>query len=123
MNVTVQVEGLDELRRALKQADSNLVKELRKGLTDAAKLVVAEAKSRAAKGPTGDMSRQIKPSVQGTTARVRATAAHRGFNYPVRHEFGDYKQPFLEPALQAKRGAVEDKIDDVVGRVIQSAGL
>lgn len=122
----VEIRGLKELQRDLRRADAELPKALREGFKDVGKMVADEAKSIAeGKGLvlTGRLVKSIRPSVRGTTAVIRATAQQRGFNYPVRYEFGDRKRPFLVPAVSRKEGQVVADLEEVVNRVLKEANL
>lgn len=123
----IVVEGLDELRRDLRRADADLSKQLRQGLKGVADIVTEEAKSKAASvartHPTGDMESKIRPKVRGTSAIIEAYAAHRGFNYPVRFEFGDYGRPFLEPAIESREGEIVEGFEEMVQDVLRRANL
>lgn len=122
----VEIKGLKELQRDLRRADAGLPKALREGFKDVGKMVAKEAQSIAeGKGLvlTGRLVRSIRPSVRGMTAVIRATAQQRGFNYPVRYEFGDRKRPFLVPAVSRKEGQVVTDLEEVVNRVLKEANL
>lgn len=122
----VQITGLKELQRDLKRADADLPKQLRAAFKEVGRTVADEAKRIAeARGLvlTGRLVRSIRPSVRGTTAVIRDTAQQRGFNYPVRYEFGDRKRPFLVPAVQRKEGEVVRDLEDAVNDVLRGANL
>lgn len=123
MNTTIRVEGLRETTAALGRLDPELRKGMRKELRGIGRLVSDEARSIAGGfAQTGDTRRGVKPTVRGTTAIVRSTASHRGFNYPRRLEFetGGRGRPHLAPALDRKRGQVVERIEELVDRVIDS---
>lgn len=125
-SVGVKVTGLKELQRDLRRADAALPKALRAGFKEVGQTVAEEAKRIAeAEGLvlTGRLVRSIRPSVRGTTAVIRATARQRGFNYPVRYEFGDRKRPFLVPAVQRKEGEIVRDLEEVINRVLSQANL
>lgn len=109
MGTLIRVEGFEQIPPIFKRMEAELKKEVRTGLRDIAKLVAAEAKEIAVREDiqqSGDFIRSIKPSVRGASANVRIAAVHRGFNYPVRFEYGDYKRPVLKPAVEAKTPAI-----------------
>lgn len=122
----VQITGLKELQRDLKRADAELPKQLRVAVKGIGQTVADEAK-RIAEGNglvlTGRLVRSIRPSVRGMTAVIRDTAKQRGFNYPVRYEFGDRKRPFLVPAVQRKEGEIVRDLEEVINRVLSGANL
>lgn len=122
----VQITGLKELQRDLKRADAELPKQLRVAVKGIGQTVADEAK-RIAEGNglvlTGRLVRSIRPSVRGMTAVIRDTAKQRGFNYPVRYEFGDRRRPFLVPAVQRKEGEIVRDLEEVINRVLSGANL
>jgi hypothetical protein len=119
----VKVEGLNELIRALRKAQSSVAPMVTAELRKLATAVAEEAKRRAPGPRSGDLVRSIKPSVRIGRAEVRTSATHRGYIYPGRLEYGDLNLPFLGPAIEAKRGEIESGIENVIDRVVDSSGL
>jgi hypothetical protein len=126
MNATVRVTGLRELQRSLKKADSDLYPRVREELKAIGEIVAAEARSGATGIGlvlTGRLVGSIKPKVRMKDVVVQATAKQRGFNYPVRYEFGDRNRPFLVPALAAKQGEIRRRLEGGVESLLRSASL
>lgn len=71
-HVKIEVHGLRELRRELRQAGQQFPKEMRQANIDAAELVVPEAKRRAPKGP-----HEGKPAIQPVVASIKAGGTQR----------------------------------------------
>lgn len=101
--------------------DKSLLAGVREGIKDAAQLVAREAQRRAPRGRTSRLVASIKPRVRGDVGLVVATASKRsprypaGFRYPRRIEFEDGgRQAFMAPALEAKRGAVERRLEHLL---------
>jgi hypothetical protein len=123
---TIKVEGLADLQRALKRADSGLYPAVRGGLSKVGQEVASEAQSIATGSGlvlTGRLVGSIKPVVRVRDVAIRASATQRGFNYPVRYEFGDRKRPFLVPAVEAKTGEIERGMENVVDLLLNASGL
>jgi hypothetical protein len=123
----VKVSGLNELRRDFRRVEKGLAGALRTELKELAGEVATAAQAIAlAKGlrKSGDHVKGIRPGVRGTTAVVRAIATHRGFNYPRRLEFeSGGKRAVLQPALQAKRAEVEERVERLVDRTLDRHNL
>jgi hypothetical protein len=131
----VLISGLSELVRGFSKLGSELRPSVREQLREIADEVATEAKSVASGQGlvrSGRLVGQIKPSVRGTSAYVRATARNRGFPYPAIYE-GTYKlkrpsggrtvRKFLEPALDAKQGEIEPRIERMLDRLAAGAGF
>lgn len=120
-----RVEGLDELRRALRRLPGDADKALQSHLKDAAEIVAAEARKRATVGsrpiPAGRRPRKrmkdtVVPFVRKAAGGVRVNAvAPGGFRYPGRQEYDPAQgHPFLRPALEAKAADVQRKMEGVL---------
>jgi hypothetical protein len=70
-SVALQVSGLKEFRRSLKQLDGDLPKALRIAMNRAAELVVEEARPGVPKA-SGAAARSIRPQSTGVAVRVTA---------------------------------------------------
>lgn len=122
----MRVEGLRELRRDLRKVSKELDGEVRDGLKDVVGIVVDESKriaERKGLRDTGKLIRGIKPSVTARSAKVVSTATRRGYRYPAVFEFGlNGNRAFMVPALEAKAGDVERKLEDVLEELFQDNG-
>lgn len=126
VNIGVRLEGLRELQAALRRADRELPKLVRRTLRSAARIVADDAKVRAPKR-SHRLERSIRPFARGNVAGVRVSARKvsrkypQGYNYPPRIEFGGRTggeaagpRAFLHPAFLAKRGEVIEKLEGVL---------
>lgn len=137
MATRIEVEGLEELRKALRKADKATRRELTKAIKGAAKIVADEAKRRArSKGlappgtsgrATGQLVRSIKPFAKRTTGGVRVMAQRDGFAYPVLYEYAGPgrvgPRPFVTSALEDKADDVAEHLEDELVRILRNAGL
>jgi len=134
----IDIQGLNAVRRTIKNMNPAIDKELRRGLKAAGDIVANQAKenARAAyeegfyrKGHhkrdpkdrrTGDLVKKIATAVtQRKGVEVRLKARHRGYNYPRRLEFEKGKTPFLRPALYMKRTEARREIWRAVDRALK----
>jgi hypothetical protein len=120
----VAVEGLAEFRRDLRRIDPVLVKGLREGIKDAARIVATEAEGRAPVGRTGLLKSKIRPRVKGDIGLVVALAKRKspkypsGYPYAKRIEYQDGGvRGFMRPALLAKQDEVIERLDQVLDDV------
>ncbi len=115
---TVRVKGLSELNRDFKKMDRDLSKELRKSLKEAAE-PVKDAAQELALTRIGNMPRS--PDWAGQ--RVGATA-RSVYIVPKRRRRGGSPRPNLANLLleQAMEPALEEKSDEVAGRVDRMLG-
>lgn len=137
----VQVEGVREVADALKAIDKGLVKELRKGMAEAAEIVAAEARSRVpSKSGRAASSIKAKGGNRGAGISFGGTKAPyypwldfggsvgRGHE-PGRAFSGAVKRPIVEggryvyPALAAKQDEVRGKVDDLLADLIRRHDL
>jgi len=129
----ISIEGLAAFRRDLKRIDPVLVKGVRVALKDAAEIVADEARRRAPVR-SGLTKGSVRSFTSGNKAGVRVNARRvsrgypAGYPYPKRIEFeGGGRRAFVGPALEAKRGEVvrrlEEVIDDVSGVWAGRGGL
>jgi hypothetical protein len=119
MHGTIQVKGLREFTRALKKADSGLVKAMKSELKEAMEPVRLEAESRGARyaqiGPY-----KIVPYGSGNVF------VRQGMNTVTgrRPDFGALQmRRVLIPALVSKEGEILEAFEDVVENVNRRAGL
>jgi len=122
----IETTGLAEARRMLVR----MYPEVRRAWTIAMKGIAREVAGTASEiaseeipKRSGDLLKGIKPSVRATTAMIRETAEHRGFNYPVRFEYGDYHKPFMVPAIERRRAWVIEQLEGLIQLVVKSANI
>lgn len=118
----IKVKGIKELRRGFAQMDKSLRRDLDRGLREAAEPVRDEAKRIAGEKGLHDTGKLIAGIRIATAARgrvvVRSTAQKRGYKYPARYEYGDGgKRAFLQPALEAKRREIEERLGEMLDRL------
>lgn len=125
---TIRVVGLQQLQSTLYKIDKGISGELRKELTDVARIVSDEAKTLAPKGETGVLRRSIRPKMKGgSTAIVEARRDYfRRYNYSLIIHFGSYgtrgkrgPTPFLYDALERKQTEVVRLLDERLRRFIE----
>lgn len=136
--IAVQVEGLAQLRAALRRMDPALNAGVREALKDASQIVAYEVKRRAPRGPSGRLHDSVRAFTSGNRAGVRVTAVKvspaypSGYPYPRRIEFegsggnraGSGARAFVRPAFDAKRDDVVRRFEYVLDDIaeIWSAG-
>jgi HK97 gp10 family phage protein len=134
-----EVVGLREFRRELKQAGQQFPKELRQANKEAAEIVTGDARRRAPRGPHlgGGRVRPIVASIRALASQGRGQIAVGGVSTPHGPvlEFGGTiprrgdtgartqvrAQPFLYPALAAKRDEVVEFYGNAVDRLMRRA--
>lgn len=139
----VTVEGLAELRKALKKlGDAESSTEVRKALKAAADIVAREAKTRVPSGGSGRAAGSIRPGTSGVKAFVAggkkdvpyygwldfgSRNPRRGNPRSVGPWAGSGKGPaqgrFLYPALEDKRADVVQYLQDALDSIVQEEGL
>lgn len=138
--VGVNVEGLEELSKALKQMDNGLDKELRKAGREVAKFVTADAKGAAA--GLGSTAAKSAPSLRASAGAAYAGVSLGGGGYPfaLGAEFGGRGRPttqqfqpwrgsgegagyFLYPTILRDQQRIEDEYGQALDDVIRKAGL
>jgi hypothetical protein len=135
----VEVEGLREFRRELRQAGQQWPKELRQANKDAAEIVAEDARRRAPRGPHlgGGRVRPIVSSIRALASQGRGQVAVGGASTPHGPvlEFGGTiprrgdtgartqvrAQPSLHPALAAKGDEVVEFYGEALDRVYRRA--
>lgn len=117
----VRIRGLRELTVALRAADRDLAKGLRKELREAAKIVALEARRR--------FSRYDQRSAMGMSPRVRSAGMavveqRRSRVTGKRPDYGalQMRKAFI-PALEAKRDEVEKHVEDMLDRLGSDNGF
>ena len=133
----VQVNGLPELSRALRNVDPALQRELRRMNLDIADFVASDARSAAI--AVGGVAAHVAPSIKKTAGAAWAGVAFGGAAYPMAGgaEFGAYRykqfQPwtgndenagyFVYPAIRRDADRIDTAAGDALDRMIQKAGL
>jgi hypothetical protein len=116
----VKVKGLRELVSALRKADKRLAKDLRKGLREAAVIVQRDAAERFASIDARSAA-GFRPRVRGPRAAVEQRLRRTTGQHP---DFGALQmRRALMPALDAKAGEVEKKLEDILDRLGNKAGF
>lgn len=129
----VEVRGIVELRKALRDIDKDLAKELGAGLAEAARIVADEARAHVPVR-TGRAAASIKVRKQQTGAALAVGGAKAGY-YPWL-DFGgkvgrrhSVRRPvipggrYIYPALRRKDAEVKAKVDEVLERMARLAGF
>lgn len=128
----VRVEGLNEVRRAIRQITDDLDREgARAGLKDLnqkAAEVVQKKTVAIVPRRTGRLADTLRASGTQKTARVRAGYNRQGYRYagPIHfgwHARGIYPQPFLYEALDARRNQVIAVYDEGINGLIKKYDL
>jgi hypothetical protein len=131
MPVRVQVDGLRELRRDLKQIDRTLPRKLNAEIKRGAEPMRAEA-ARLAPKRTGRLAASLKVGTSGSRVRIYsrrsgASVVHWGGRHPL---FGNrnrwYTQqpnPFITRAVAHQAGRLERDIAHAVEALMRNAGF
>ena len=124
----IEVQGLRELRRALKDAEGRSPKELQRANKRAAEIVAREAQHRAPRGPHqgGGRVQPITASIRAQATTGKAFVAFGGNRSPHAppYEFGGtlkrhasstrtrvQKRPFVYPAIEAEMDHVLEQYE------------
>jgi hypothetical protein len=129
----IQITGLRELNKALKQVDADLPKQTRLALNEGAAIVADEARSKVPRR-TGRAASTYRARSTRTAARVAIGGAKA--KYVPWLDFGGRTGPdksvhrqfiksgrYLFPALERKRPEVLAKLEKAVVAVVEGAGL
>lgn len=134
MRVGIKIEGLKELRKALRDADRELPKQLRRGFNEVAVMVADEAAQRVPV-QTGRLRDSIRPrstQTEGIVVMGRASVPYAGWI-----EFGGriaprgtvIERPFIRegryllPAAKDLEPAIRRETAKVLDRMADRAGL
>lgn len=129
--VSVEIEGLRELRAALRRMAPALTAGVREAIKDASQIVAYEAQRRSAVS-SGAQRASTRAFASGNRGGVRVMARRvsrsypSGYPYPRRNEFeGAGRRAFVAPALEAKKDEVVRRLGFVLDDVaeIWDAGL
>ena len=132
-DATIQVTGLKDLRKALRDVAKDAPKELSAGLAEASEIVASAARPKVP-ARTGRAAASIKVRKQSTGAALAVGGARAGY-FPWL-DFGgrtgkhkSVRRPFLRegryiyPTLRDKRPDVNAKVDEVLARLAVRAGF
>ncbi|MGH3370687.1 MAG: HK97 gp10 family phage protein [Nocardioidaceae bacterium] len=138
--VAVRVEGLSELRRALKELDTKAPTQIRKALNEGSKIVVDAARPTLPE-ISGNLAASLRPSSTQREGRVtmgRADVPYAGwveFGGKITHaghdHIGDHtlRRPFIKqgrylfPAAERKTDEVIEVCDREISELIARTGL
>lgn len=119
---TVRIEGAKELRKALKQIDSALPKEMTRIHREVAEPVADRAGMKVPRR-SGKLAGSLKPAGTTTAARVQAGSGSVPYAGPIHygwHERNIEPQPFLVSALEDSETKVLDIYDRLIEVLIES---
>jgi bacteriophage HK97-gp10 putative tail-component len=129
----IQVTGLRDLQKGLRQIDRDLPKELRKGLNEVAEVVITAARPLVPRR-TGRAQESMK--VRSTQRAAQIAVGGTVAPYFPWLDFGGrvgrakaVRRPFLKegryiyPTLKAKRPELNEKIDEMLRRLAEQAGF
>lgn len=120
VEVTFDIQGVEEFAAAMQRLDKALQERVRAWLYDWAQRVVAEAK-RIAPVHTGYLRSKIYAMAQQWVVEIGAGAAYSYFvEYGTRYMLA---HPFLYPAVQAFLPELETNIIGVIEQAKVEAGL
>jgi len=131
--ITVKMEGLDELSKALKKlADGLPPEQVEPILKQGAKTITDSMKQKAPKGPTGNLKKAIKvkklknnnyaqPAVYiAAVDRKKAPHAHLvEFGHGGPHPAPPY--PFFRPAVDENENKVYKDVEDGIKKLVERA--
>ena len=130
---TIEVTGIRELRKALKDVEADLPRELRDGLFEIATLVADAARVKVP-SVSGDAAGSIKARKQSAAASL-AVGGTKAPYFPWL-DFGgavgrnrSVKRPFLKegryvyPTLKEKRNVITEKVDALIKTLAVKAGF
>jgi hypothetical protein len=139
----VVVENFTQWRKAVKQLDAGLDKELKAGLKAIGSKVTTKAQAEAgAKGlvKTGELIRKISPSVTqkgvaivskakrpASNGKRKSRYAGKPFPYPMVYEYGgrgkSTSRAFLAPAVQKSSELIMSELEKVIETTASKAGF
>lgn len=129
----IEVVGVRDLQKALRQIDRDLPRELAAGLAEAAEIVAVHAR-RKVPVRSGAARGSIKPRKEQRGASL-AVGGNKAPYFPWLDWGGrvgrgrSQVRPFIPegryvyPSLREKRPAVEEKVDEVLARLATRAGF
>lgn len=99
----IQIDGLDNAERLIKQYSAQAAEKLHRGLVKGTRIVQNEARAECPVD-TGTLRRSIHGQVDGTDGVVGTNTEYAGYV-----EFGTYKmaaKPYLAPALKSHQSDI-----------------
>ena len=120
VEVTCNLEGVEEFEKALEKLDSAMQRQIHEQLAKWA-ANVKDAAKQLAPVRTGYLRSSLYAEIQGWTAKIGAEASYAGFV-----EFGTrYMQarPYIYPALQRRLPQLEQIILEALDAAKREAGL
>lgn len=135
----VEVKGIRDLRKGLKQIEDDLPKELRDGLAEVSEFVVGIAREKVPRR-SGDAADSMKVRKQSAAAAIAVGGSAAPY-YPwldfggsvgrgrAGKGTGSVKRPFLKegryiyPTLKEKRSVINEKVDKLIGELAVKAGF
>jgi hypothetical protein len=139
----VVVENFTQWRKAVKELDAGLDKELKAGLKAIGSKVSTKAQAEAAgRGlvKTGELVRKISPSVTqkgvaivskakrpASSGKRKSRYAGKPFPYPMVYEYGGRggagSRAFLAPAVQKSSALIKSELEKVIETTASKAGF
>jgi hypothetical protein len=130
---TIRVHGLKEYQQALRTIDKDLGVELRKGLNEAAEIVVRAARPLVPVR-TGRAAASMKPGSSQRGAAIKAGGSQAAYwswlEWGGRVGRGkSVFRPFIPegrtiyPSLRTRNDEILAKLDEVIGRLAERAGF
>lgn len=133
MRPRIEVEGVREFQRSLRQMDAGLAKQLRVVFNDAAEIVVTHARPKVARR-TGAAAASIK--VRSSQREARLAAGGRKAPYYPWLDFGGAVGPgksvkrdfvtegrYIYPTVREQNVAIQQAMSDGLTRLATDAGL
>jgi hypothetical protein len=130
----IQVEGLAQFRRSLKELDKNAPKALRIAFNNSAEVIVDEARPKVPVGPTGRARNAIK--LRSTQAEARIAGGSKKVPYYPWLDFGGKAgrgrkmvRPFLKhgryiyDAYFRRRDDFQANLSDELNAVVRQSGM
>lgn len=127
MSVRVRVEGLDDLKRKLRDLDAKQIKELSIGpLLGAGHIFENEARAKAPRD-SGELAESMDTEVDDEIAHAAVRSGPRAF-YGLFQEFGwtvtgergrVRGQPFMRPAYAAKKAEMQQHAVSGIAKAIE----
>ncbi len=135
MTDAIRIVGLREFQRGLRQLDAGLPKALRVAMNSAADVIVAEARPRVPRGPSGRAAASVV--ARSTRGRARVEGGGRRAPYypwldfggtirprgPIRRPFIGRTGRYIYNAFFARRAQFTERLSDELVKVAAEAGI